>query len=113
MALLVFGSLVNSSETIILDLAFQDKLIHFTAFAILCFVIFFLFVINKIKNSLKKAITTAIIFGTVIEILQVTLTNYRAFEFYDIAANSAGILTMGHIIRLKKPFIVKKLESLM
>ena len=113
MALLVFGSLVNSSETIILDLAFQDKLIHFTAFAILCFVIFFLFVINKIKKSLKKAITTAIIFGTVIEILQVTFTNYRAFEFYDIAANSAGILTMGHIIRLKKPFIVKKLESLM
>lgn len=113
MALLVFGSLVNLSETIILGLVFQDKLIHFTAFAILCFVIFFLFVINKIKNSLKKAIAAAIIFGTVIEILQVTLTNYRAFEFHDIAANTVGILTMGQIIRLKKLSIVKKLESLM
>ena len=113
MALLVYGSLFKFSKIPKLDLVFQDKLIHFTAYALLCFVIFFLLVINKINNRLEKTITASIVFGVVIEILQVIFTSHRAFEFYDIVANTAGILTTSQLIHLKKSFIVKKLESFM
>ena len=111
--LLIYGSLFNTEELVEINFKFHDKLIHFAAYALLCLVVYVIFKIYFIKSSLRAAITFSIIFGTVIEILQMTLTSYRVFDFYDIAANTAGIFIMACAIHTKKAFIINKLESFM
>ena len=113
MLLLIIGSLSNSKDVTKLSIELQDKIIHFTAYALLCFVLFLMFESYKIRNTLKYSILVSIVFGTVIEFLQAHLTSYRAFDIFDIIANVAGILIMAKLIALNKPLIVKKLETVM
>ena len=113
MLLLIIGSLSNLTDVPKLSIEFQDKIIHFTAYALLCFVLFLMFESYKIRNTLKYSILGSIVFGTVIEFLQANLTSYRAFDIFDIIANVAGILIMAKLIALNKPLIVKKLETFM
>ena len=113
MLLLIIGSLSNLTDVPKLSIEFQDKIIHFTAYALLCFVLFLMFESYKIRNTLKYSILVSIVFGTVIEFLQAHLTSYRAFDIFDIIANVAGILIMTKWIALNKPLIVKKLETFM
>jgi len=32
------------------------------------------------------------LFGIIIEVLQLTLTDYRAFDWFDVLANTAGVI---------------------
>ena len=111
--LLIYGSLFNTEELVEINFKFHDKLIHFAAYALLCLVVYVIFKIYFIKSSLRAAITFSIIFGTVIEILQMTLTSYRVFDFYDIASNTAGIFIMACAIYSKRDYIINKLETFM
>ncbi len=111
--LLTYGSLFNIKDVVEINFKFHDKLIHFVAYALLCLVVYVIFKIYGFKSSLSTAVLFSIIYGTVIEILQMTLTSYRAFDFYDIAANTAGIFIMACAIHTKKAFIINKLESFM
>ena len=111
--LLTYGSLFNTTNLVEINFKFHDKLIHFAAYALLCLVVYVIFKIYAVKSSLRTAVLFSIIYGTVIEILQMTLTSYRAFDFYDIAANTAGIFIMACVIHTKKAFIINKLESFM
>ncbi|MEC8724267.1 MAG: VanZ family protein [Bacteroidota bacterium] len=111
--LLTYGSLFNTKDLAEINFKFYDKLIHFAAYALLCLVVYVIFKIYDVKNSLRTAVLFSIIFGTVIEILQMTLTSYRAFDCYDIAANTAGIFIMACAIHTKKAFIINKLETFM
>lgn len=113
MLLLIIGSLSNLTDVPKLNIEFQDKIIHFTAYALLCFVLFLMFESYKIRNTLKYSILVSIVFGAVIEFFQANLTSYRAFDIFDIIANVAGILIMAKLIALNKPLIVKKLETFM
>jgi VanZ family protein len=113
MLLLIVGSLSNLKDLPKLNIEFQDKIIHFTAYALLCFVWFIMFESYKMGNSLRYSILVSIVFGTVIEFLQANLTSYRAFDIFDIIANVAGILIMTKLIALNKTLIVKKLETFM
>ncbi|MEC8830076.1 MAG: VanZ family protein, partial [Bacteroidota bacterium] len=99
--LLTYGSLFNTKDLAEINFKFYDKLIHFAAYALLCLVVYVIFKIYSVKSSLRIAILFSINFGTVIEILQMTLTSYRAFDFYDIAANTAGIFIMACAIHTK------------
>ncbi|MEC8133365.1 MAG: VanZ family protein [Bacteroidota bacterium] len=111
--LLTYGSLFDTKDLLEINFKFHDKLIHFAAYALLCLVVYVIFKIYDVKNSLRTAVLFSIIFGTVIEILQMTLTSYRAFDCYDIAANTAGIFIMACAIHTKKAFIINKLETFM
>ena len=111
--LLTYGSLFNTTDLVEISFKFHDKLIHFAAYALLCLVVYVIFKIYAVKSSLRTAVLFSIIYGAVIEVLQMTLTSYRAFDFYDIAANTAGIFIMACAIHTKKAFIINKLESFM
>ena len=111
--LLTYGSLFNTTDLVEINFKFHDKLIHFAAYGLLCLVVYVNFKIYAVKRSLRTAVLFSIIFGTVIEVLQITLTSYRAFDFYDIAANTAGIFIMACAIHTKKAFIINKLETFM
>ena len=111
--LLTYGSLFNTKNLVEINFKFHDKLIHFAAYALLCLVVYVIFKIYAVKSSLRTAVLFSIIYGTVIEILQMTLTSYRAFDCYDIAANTAGIFIMACAIHTKKAFIINKLETFM
>lgn len=111
--LLTYGSLFNTTDLVEINFKFHDKLIHFAAYALLCLVVYVIFKIYAVKSSLRTAVLFSTIYGSVIEVLQMTLTSYRAFDFYDIAANTAGIFIMACAIHTKKAFIINKLESFM
>ncbi len=111
--LLTYGSLFNTKDLVEINFKFHDKLIHFAAYALLCLFIYFIFKIYAVQSSLRTAVLFSIIYGIVIEVLQMTLTSYRAFDLYDIAANTAGIFIMACAIHTKKAFIVNKLETFM
>ena len=113
MLLLIIGSLSNLKDVPKLSIEFQDKITHFAAYALLCFVLFLMFESYRIRNTLKYSILISIVFGTVIEFLQANLTSYRLFDIFDIIANVAGILIMARLIALNKLLFVKKLETFM
>ena len=73
----------------------SDKVYHL--FAYFTLTICWLFSFYK-KPSLKfKIITVCIVYGIIIEVLQHTLTAYRTGDFYDVLANTTGIL-LGMIV---------------
>jgi VanZ family protein len=54
---------------------------------------FFVFTkVKSFKNSYRLTLTTSIIaFGIIIEYLQLYLTDYRSFDWWDVLANSVGV----------------------
>jgi len=80
-----------------LDLGFKikssDKYLHTTAYFFLSMVWYFA-LRSKIKKTRFKVllILVLIVYGIILEGLQGGLTNYRTADFYDVLANSAGVL---------------------
>ena len=77
-----------------------DKVVHFLLYFVLSILMYYSFF--KIKNELliKRLVTivgTGILLGTVIEIIQGTSITNRAFDQFDILANSIGTI-LGFII---------------
>lgn len=67
-----------------------DKLYHLFAYFVLSFC--WLFSFYK-KPTLKYiVVTSCIIYGIIIEVLQHTLTLYRTGDFKDVLANTVGIV---------------------
>jgi VanZ family protein len=70
-----------------------DKVFHSLAYFFLALSWFF--AVEKSHSIFKYRIVVAflvIIFGIIIEVLQSSLTTYRTADYYDIMANSFGIL---------------------
>ncbi len=113
MLLIIVGSISNLIDVPRQNIELQDKIIHFVAYALLCFLLFLMIESYKLRNNLKYSILVSIVFGAAIEFLQLNLTSYRSFEIFDIIANVTGILIMAKVIALNKTLIVKKLETFM
>lgn len=100
---LTVGSLMSLKNMPDTGVDYADKIFHFLAYAILCFlwVLVFHFTLQK---PLKKAVLSgagfAILFGIIIEVLQGTLTKERSLDVYDAIANSLGALSTSAIILL-------------
>jgi VanZ family protein len=80
----------------------QDKIVH-----VLMYLFFAFFWYNYLETYTDKAlligISLAAIFGTIVEVLQGSLTAERQFDYYDISANIVGALTSIILVkRLKK-----------
>ncbi len=71
----------------------SDKYLHAIAYFFLS-VAWYFALRKKITNKRFKVllILFLIIYGIILEVLQGGLTNYRTADFYDVAANSFGVL---------------------
>jgi VanZ family protein len=85
-----------------------DKIFHFGAYAAFTILWYagFLYSFSMNKNkALLYATGLAVIFGIVIEVLQDTMTDYRAMDVYDVIANTSGALLtaliLSRIIKMK------------
>ncbi|MFK5890231.1 MAG: VanZ family protein [Flavobacteriaceae bacterium] len=89
--ILVF-SLIPVKSNLLGNVENSDKILHTTAYTFLSLSWFFYF--KPFKNIQKKGLIVLglFIYGIIIEILQSTLTTYRTGSFYDVLANSIGIL---------------------
>ena len=94
------------------NISFADKIFHFGAYAVLTTLWFYSLFLNfklKFKTSITYAAIFAIIFGIIIEVLQQTLTAYRALDVYDALANTLGALLATTAIWFTKSLHIKNL----
>ncbi|RPG95042.1 MAG: hypothetical protein CBE13_001400 [Candidatus Pelagibacter sp. TMED253] len=91
----VFISLWNFDSYEVKSPPISDKFIHF--------LIYFLFVIfwansfkNRFKNSTLFVFFFSLLFGLILEFVQINLS-YRSFEFFDLISNFIGCL-VGYLI---------------
>ncbi|WP_169515987.1 VanZ family protein [Gaetbulibacter saemankumensis] len=95
-----------------MGVSFADKIFHIGSYLTLCILWFysFLYKFKFEKNSaLIYASVFAFFFGIIIEVLQGVLTESRASDFYDVVANSLGILVGVIFILIIQRRSIKKL----
>lgn len=87
--LITYLSLIKINHNIPIKVNNLDKYEHLTAYCTLGYSWLLVF-----RNYPKKiyVILGVIVFGIIIEFLQTILTSYRTGDFYDVIANSTGVL---------------------
>lgn len=85
-------SLLRLPSTPGAGIAHIDKIGHAVAYAILAALLYQCLRTDRVRNSLLAALVLSFIFGTLIEFLQLALTDYRTFSYPDMAANLLGAL---------------------
>lgn len=87
-------SLVSLKGIHIIKVNNSDKFEHFFGYIILSLSWLYAFKDDLTKQSKKfLLIILLIIYGIIIEVLQGVLTTNRQADFYDVIANSIGVLT--------------------
>ncbi|MGB7842630.1 MAG: VanZ family protein [Salinimicrobium sp.] len=109
--LVLYLSLINLAETPIKNLGISDKLMHGGAYFGLG-LLWSLFVIINFENNrffakLLIVCLSSIAFGIFIEVLQKTLTSYRQLDFYDVVANSIGVIISVILVWSLKDFLIR------
>jgi len=76
-----------------LEIKSSDKILHILAYFTLSMV-WFLALQKKMSNLYSRSflIFSIVIYGIILEILQGGITNYRTGDFYDVIANTIGVL---------------------
>ena len=85
---------------------FDDKLYHATAYIIMGFVWGVHLMHQSKRNYILLSFLIGALFGIIIELLQVTLTSYRSFDFFDIIANILGLCLGLIFVSLSKNSII-------
>lgn len=90
---IVVLSLIKTDGLPKIEVSQADKYFHSTAYFALT--LSWIFALKHQLNRKKKLtflllFLLIVLFGIVIEVLQMTVTDYRSFDFYDIVANSIG-----------------------
>ena len=109
---LTFVSLIRLTDVPDIGISFGDKIFHFLAYFVLAFLWFGAWSYNfsfKKRKAIIYASVFSVVFGIVIEVLQDTLTAYRALDIYDVIANTSGVLLAVLVIALKNNIGVKKI----
>lgn len=109
--LLYFSLIRIKAESLPVNFPNADKLFHFGAYFGLAFLWNFFYYAKKKKASAIPSLiigVAAIGFGIIIEVLQRDLTTYRGFEWWDIVANSTGVI-LCHIflVSIRSRFLTK------
>ena len=99
---LAVASLVEINTEVTFSIKHQDKIFHFVAYAVLCFLFFLSFYKLALNKNLLYAALLAFTFGIIIEIFQSITAYSRESDVKDLFANTLGILTMVIILRWKK-----------
>ena len=103
-------SLIRLNNLPDVGVSFGDKIFHFLAYALLtllCFATLSLTFSMEKTRAILIAGVFAIIFGILIEVLQDTMTEFRALDVYDVLANSLGALLASVILFLINSLQVK------
>lgn len=102
--------LINLNQAPKIGVRHVDKIFHFLAYCVLTLLWVYTFILN-FKWSKKKAVFigggAAILFGIFIEVLQGSVTTTRAFDYYDILANSLGALITALVLAKKQNYELK------
>lgn len=89
----------------------SDKILHGGAYfgLGLIWMVYAIFGRNtqKLLSSIVIICVASIAFGILIEVLQDRLTNYRQLDFYDILANTAGVVAAGVAIWILKDYLIR------
>lgn len=91
-AIIIYLSL-SSLKNLPVKISVSDKFLHSLAYVTLT--LSWLFAIKKSHQEIRSKLLIAaaiFIFGVTLEILQETITENRAMDYYDVIANTVGIL---------------------
>ncbi|WP_051080721.1 VanZ family protein [Psychroflexus tropicus] len=106
-------SLSDISSLPKLEVQFEDKWYHLVAYFALNSV--WLLAISSYKSRFARfdaLLSVGIIgFGIVIEVFQELITDYRVFDFYDIIANSTGVIVSYLTYQLLKKRILENINT--
>lgn len=94
--IILFLSLVKTNNFPASNITHGDKLGHLIAYSVLSFFWTTTQFVKRLKVKMLYVLLAVISYGVVIEIMQAQLTSYRSGDFYDIMANSIGVL-IGYI----------------
>ena len=102
---IAYLSLIQTTNFPVITVSNIDKIYHLIAYFVLT--LSWLLTLNKGKHQYKVLIA-CVVFGIIIEVLQMTLTAYRAGELFDFLANTlGGLLALGaHNLFLKKKYFI-------
>ncbi|WP_160114721.1 VanZ family protein [Aquimarina sp. AU474] len=94
---ITWASLAKFVVPVDVEVKGSDKIGHFIAYFIFTVVwfLFFFFSERRSENftqSVVKASVICFFYGGLMELLQATLTNYRSSDWYDVLANTSGII---------------------
>ncbi|APY12800.1 hypothetical protein BWZ22_08350 [Seonamhaeicola sp. S2-3] len=109
---LTIVSLIRLNNLPDIKVSFGDKIFHFIAYAVLTILWFYSFLFSfkfKMKKALLLAALLSVIFGIIIELLQGSMTDYRALDMYDALANTLGVLLASLLLWAIKSLHIKKL----
>jgi VanZ family protein len=104
---LTIGSLGNVNGVPKLGSSFDDKIYHFLAYAILTVLLLNYFLTTTVKQKILISAGIAVVYGIIIEVLQSTLTNFRTPDYYDVLANTAGVVFVMLLLRFKNNLKLK------
>ena len=95
--LLTYLSLVQLGKISVGTFNPTDKMMHAGAYLVLVSIWQVFFILKspenrQYKRNLYKISGVSVLFGMLIEVLQGTLTRHRDPDWYDIIANSSGVL---------------------
>lgn len=112
---LTIGSLVQLGKISVGNFKPTDKFLHFIAYLALVILwqLYIVFREREFKqyySYLIKISVLAIAFGMLIEVLQGALTSFREPDWWDILANSLGVMSAAMLLLLSKG-ILQRLKS--
>ncbi len=104
-------SLVKIHIPVDVNVKGSDKIGHLLAYFVFT-VVWFLFFFYSEKQSGKfskswiRAAVIAFLFGILMELLQALLTDYRSSDWYDVLANTSGIVFAVFVLKILKNKLV-------
>jgi len=108
-------SLIDPKNLPPVNFSFSDKVAHCLAYFALALTWFFALFFKTVtkKQVLKQTLLFLglVLYGIFIEFLQDRLTTYRTFDYYDMLANSIGVLIGFTIFRIFQQRFVNLLET--
>ncbi|WP_052461060.1 VanZ family protein [Psychroserpens mesophilus] len=104
---LTSGSLGRVSSIPKLGSSFDDKIYHFLAYAVLTMVLYNFIATTTVKFKILFSASIAIIYGIIIEGLQSILTDFRTPDYYDVLANTIGVVIAILLLKLKNKLKLK------
>ncbi|MDT0686282.1 VanZ family protein [Autumnicola psychrophila] len=113
--LITYLSLVQLGKISVGTFSPTDKMMHAGAYLLLVGVWMVFFILKSrrdedYKINLFKISALSILFGMLIEVLQGTLTRYRDPDWYDVLANTTGVLLAVFLFLVLEKFL-KRLKS--
>lgn len=90
--LITILSFISIDDVEVVDEDVDDKIFHMLAYFVMVIICFIYISKVGIRNALVVSCILCFIYGIIIEVLQPIISINRVFDFYDIAANTIGIV---------------------